>query len=88
MRKLLLIVWRMSRADLHLLWFALKHADHPIWLLPTTMLLGLYAITPFNLAIPVLGGIDDMVLAPFALHYLLKCLPPRLLRTYALHGAG
>ena len=88
MRKLLLIVWRMSRADLRLLWFALKHADRPAWLLPTTILLGLYAIAPFNLTIPAFGVIDDMVLVPFALHYLLKCLPPRLLRTYAPHGAG
>lgn len=69
-------------------WFALKHADRPTWLLPTTMLLGLYVIAPFNLAIPVLGVIDDMVLVPFALHYLLKCLPPRLLRTDAPRGAG
>lgn len=52
----------MSRADLCLLWFGLKHADRPTWLLQTTMLLGLYIIAPFNLAIPVLGVIDDMAL--------------------------
>jgi uncharacterized membrane protein YkvA (DUF1232 family) len=74
-KKLWVLLWRMSKGDLRLLWFALKHDARPGWLLPVTGLMALYAIAPFNLAIPVLGVVDDMVLLPLALHYVLKLLP-------------
>lgn len=83
MKRLLLILWRMSRTDLRLLWFALRHRDRPIWLLPVTLVLGLYAIAPFNLAVPVLGVVDDLVLLPLVLHYLLKLLPPQIVNRFA-----
>jgi uncharacterized membrane protein YkvA (DUF1232 family) len=74
-KKLFLLIWRMSKVDLRLLWFALRHDARPGWLLPATGALLLYALAPFNLAIPVLGVADDFVLIPLALHYLLKLLP-------------
>jgi len=83
MRKLLLILWRMSKEDLHLLWIALRHPERPIWLLPATGLLALYALDPFNFAVPLLGVVDDFVLVPLVLHYLLKLLPPQVLQRYA-----
>jgi uncharacterized membrane protein YkvA (DUF1232 family) len=83
MKRLLLILWRMSRTDLRLLWFALRHRDRPVWLLPVTLILGLYAIAPFNLAVPVLGVVDDMVLLPLVLHYLLRLLPPHIIDRFA-----
>jgi uncharacterized membrane protein YkvA (DUF1232 family) len=67
--------WRLGRNDLRLLWFALQHHRRPWWLLPAALLLGLYALEPFNFAIPFLGVIDDFVLLPFMLHGLLKLLP-------------
>ena len=73
--KLLLVMWRMSKADLRLLWFALKHPTRPGWLLPAAVALGLYAIAPWNIAIPALGIVDDLVLVPLLLHALLKLLP-------------
>ena len=78
MKRLLLVMWRMSKADLGLLWFALKHPARPAWLLPSAILLGLYALSPLNFAIPLLGIVDDMVLVPLALHALLKLLPPHI----------
>jgi uncharacterized membrane protein YkvA (DUF1232 family) len=72
----------MSKADLRLLWFALKHNDRPRWLMPATAVLALYAISPFNLALPLLGAVDDMVLVPLALHFLLKLLPSRILQGF------
>lgn len=75
MRKLLLILWRMSKADLRLLWFALRHPSRPAWLLPATLLLFVYAIAPFNFVLPLIGVVDDMVLVPLALHFLLMLLP-------------
>jgi uncharacterized membrane protein YkvA (DUF1232 family) len=83
MKRLLLILWRMSRTDLRLLWFALRHRDRPAWLLPVTLILGLYAIAPFNLAVPVLGVVDDMVLLPLVLHYVLRLLPPHIIGRFA-----
>ena len=73
----------MSKADLRLLWFALRHADRPGWLLPATGGLLLYALAPFNLAVPLVGAIDDMVLVPLALHYILKLLPVPITQGYA-----
>jgi uncharacterized membrane protein YkvA (DUF1232 family) len=75
MKRLFLVMWRISRNDLRLLWFALKHHDRPGWLWPAAIGLTLYAIAPFNLAIPLLGIVDDMILVPLALHYLLRLLP-------------
>jgi uncharacterized membrane protein YkvA (DUF1232 family) len=82
-KKLMLMMWRMSKADLRLLWFALRHDARPGWLLPVTAGLLLYALAPFNLAIPLLGAVDDMVLVPLALHYLLKLLPIPITQGYA-----
>lgn len=87
MKRLLLILWRMSRTDLRLLWFALRHRDRPGWLLPATLILGLYAVAPFNLAVPVLGAVDDLVLLPLMLHYLLKLLPPHIIDRFARPAA-
>ncbi|MGZ3157542.1 MAG: hypothetical protein ACXU7D_08325 [Burkholderiaceae bacterium] len=84
MKRLIFIMWRMSKADLRLLWFALKHGDRPRWLVPATAGLVLYAISPFNLAFPLLGVVDDMVVVPLALHYLLKLLPSHVLQGFTL----
>lgn len=75
MTKLLRLMWRMSKVDIRLLWFALRHDDRPAWLLPVTVGLAVYALAPFNLALPLVGVVDDMVLVPLALHYILKLLP-------------
>jgi uncharacterized membrane protein YkvA (DUF1232 family) len=83
MRKLFFVMWRMSKADLRLLWFALKRADRPGWLFPAAAGLALYALAPFNLVIPVMGAVDDLMLAPLALHYLLKLLPPHIMGSLA-----
>nr|WP_085940178.1 hypothetical protein [Noviherbaspirillum massiliense] len=72
----------MSKEDLRLLWFALKHKDRPRWLLPAAIGLALYALSPFNVALPLLGVIDDMVLVPLALHFLLKLLPPTVVHGF------
>lgn len=68
-------MWRISKVALRLLWFALKHPTRPGWLLPAAVALGLYAIAPWNIAIPALGIVDDFVLVPLLLHALLKLLP-------------
>ncbi len=78
MKRLFLILWRTSRADLRLAWFALKHPERPAWLLPALCLLTLYALSPISYVVPLLGAVDDLVVVPLALHALLKFLPERI----------
>jgi len=75
MRRLLVLLWRVSRADLRVLWLALRSPGRPGWLLPATLFLGFYALAPFNFALPILGVLDDFVLVPLALHWLVRLLP-------------
>jgi uncharacterized membrane protein YkvA (DUF1232 family) len=77
MRRLLILLWRVSRSDLRILWLALRSPARPGWLLPATVMLGFYALAPFNFAIPPLGLVDDFVLVPLLLHWLVGRLPPR-----------
>ena len=74
----LFIFWRQGGRDLKLLWRALKHPDRPAWLLPAAILLAFFALDPLNLAMPVLGTVDDLVLLPLALRALLSALPQHL----------
>lgn len=71
-------LWKIVRGDLRVLWSALRHPDRPRWLIPAIALITLYAIDPFNFAIPFVGVVDDGVLVPMALHLLVRCLPGQL----------
>ncbi len=71
----LLRLWRLGAQDLRLLWYALRHPERPIWLLPVAALLAVFALDPANLALPVLGIIDDFLLLPFLLHLVVRFLP-------------
>jgi uncharacterized membrane protein YkvA (DUF1232 family) len=68
-------LWRLCRRDLALLWFALRHRSRPLWLLPAVAALGLFALEPLNFAVPLLGLMDDFILLPLALHWLVTLLP-------------
>jgi uncharacterized membrane protein YkvA (DUF1232 family) len=65
-------LWRLAGSDIRLLWVALRHPNRPSWLLPATLALGLFALEPFNFAIPALGVVDDLFLLPLLLHVLAK----------------
>jgi uncharacterized membrane protein YkvA (DUF1232 family) len=67
--------WRLGANDLRLIWYALRHPERPLWLLPVAALLALYALDPANLALPVLGMIDDFLLLPLLLHVVVRFLP-------------
>ncbi len=73
--KRFLLLWRVGRQDLRLLWFALRHPARPVWLLPAAGLLALFAFEPANFAIPLLGAVDDLLLLPILLHGLVGALP-------------
>jgi uncharacterized membrane protein YkvA (DUF1232 family) len=77
----LFIFWRQGGRDVKLLWRALKHPDRPAWLMPATVLLAFFALDPLNLAMPMLGAVDDLVLLPLALRALTSALPQHLRAT-------
>ena len=74
----LFIFWRQGGRDVKLLWRALRHPDRPAWLVPAAVLLAFFALDPLNLAMPVLGAVDDLLLLPLALRALLSALPQHL----------
>ena len=81
MWKRLSLLWAVVRGDARLLWLALKHPLSPGWLKPAVALMVLYVVSPVDLipdAIPVLGLMDDVVLIPLAIRFVLKRLPARV----------
>jgi uncharacterized membrane protein YkvA (DUF1232 family) len=83
----LLKLWRLSRQDLRLLWFALRHRSRPVWVWPAAAFLTLYALDPANFAILPLGVVDDLVILPLALHLLVQLLPADIRAGYHLTTA-
>jgi uncharacterized membrane protein YkvA (DUF1232 family) len=71
-------LWRLSGQDLRLLWMALRRPNRPRWLIPATIALAVFAVEPFNFAIPFLGIVDDVLLLPLLL---------RLLAQFAVQGS-
>jgi uncharacterized membrane protein YkvA (DUF1232 family) len=69
-------LWRLSGQDLRLLWMALRHPDRPRWLILATIALAVFAVEPFNFAIPFLGIVDDVFLLPLLLRLLAKFAVP------------
>ena len=81
MLKRLTLLWTVLRGDARLLWFALRHPDAPGWLKWGTALIALYLFSPIDLIpdlLPVIGMVDDLVLVPLAIRWLLKRLPPEI----------
>jgi len=78
MFKRLAVLWTVIRGDARRLWFALRHPAAPRWLKLGTALIALYLLSPIDLvpeAIPLLGVVDDLVIVPLAIRWLLSRLP-------------
>lgn len=81
MWKRLTVVWVLVHGDARRLWYALRHPAAPRWLKPGTALLLLYLLSPLDLvpdALPVIGIVDDLVLLPLAVRWMLSMLPASL----------
>lgn len=81
MWKRVVVLWRLVRGDARRLWFALRHPAAPRWLKVGTVLLVLYLLSPVDLlpdTIPLLGIVDDLVIIPFAIRWLLSRLPAHI----------
>lgn len=78
MFKRLTLVWALFKGDARQLWAALRHPGAPGWLKLGTGLLALYLVSPIDVIpdwIPFLGVVDDLVLVPLAIRWMLKRLP-------------
>ena len=81
MWKRVVVLWRLVRGDARRLWFALRHPAAPAWLKVGTALLVLYLLSPVDLlpdTIPLLGIVDDLIIIPFAIRWLLSRLPAHI----------
>ena len=91
MLKRLTLVWTVLRGDARQLWFALRHPAAPSWLKWGTALIALYLFSPIDLipdVLPVIGIVDDLVLVPLAIRWLLKRLPPEIVNAEAKRRTG
>lgn len=81
MWKRLTVLWVLVRGDARRLWYALRHPDAPVWLKPATAMLLLYLVSPLDLipdALPIIGVVDDLVLLPLVVGWMLSMLPDSL----------
>ena len=81
MFKRLTLLWVLLRGDARQLWFALRHPHAPGWLKWGTAAIALYLFSPIDLipdVLPLVGMVDDLVLVPLAIRWMLKRLPPEL----------
>ena len=86
MIKRLSALWSVVRGDARQLVRAWRHPAAPRWLKPAVLLIGAYLVSPVDLlpdAIPLLGVVDDIVLVPLALRFLLDRLPIAVRRDIA-----
>ncbi|TXL63526.1 YkvA family protein [Zeimonas arvi] len=90
MWKRLSALWLLVRGDAKTLWRALRHPGAPFWLKAGTALLLLYLVSPIDLlpelTLPFLGLVDDLVLVPAAIRWMLNRLPARLREDLAATG--
>ncbi len=78
MCKRVAMLWAVVRGDARLLLAALRHPLQPRWLKPAVALMALYVISPVDLipdVIPFFGFVDDLVLVPLAIRFVLRRLP-------------
>ena len=78
MWKRLSVIWSLVKGDARLLWLAVRHPMAPPWLKWGTAGIVLYLVSPVDLipdVIPVIGLLDDVILVPLAIRWLLKHLP-------------
>jgi uncharacterized membrane protein YkvA (DUF1232 family) len=91
MWKRISVIWAVVRGDAKLLWHALKHPQAPGWLKLGAVGIVLYLVSPLDLipdVIPVLGVVDDLVIVPLAIRFLLGKLPADLRAAAEAAAAG
>ena len=91
MWKRLALLWSLVRGDARRLWFALRHPAAPGWLKLGAALIVAYVVSPIDLipdVLPVLGVVDDLVVVPLAIRFLLDRLPREIADAAARGATG
>lgn len=81
MWKRVALLWTVVRGDARQLWFALRHPAAPRWLKLGAAGIVLYVLSPIDVIpdfLPLVGVLDDVVIVPFAIRWLLRRLPPEV----------
>ncbi len=84
------MLWLVVKGDAKRLWYALGHPQAPGWLKAGTALVLLYLVSPIDLipdVVPIFGVVDDLVVVPMAIRWLLNRLPANI-REHAEARAG
>ncbi len=90
MLKRLTLLWTLVRGDARQLYLALRHPASPGWLKLGTAMIALYVLSPVDIipdVLPLVGIVDDLVLVPLAIRWLLKRLPPDIARAIGRRGS-
>lgn len=91
MLKKLAALYALIRNEARILRFAIAHPARPGWLIPALLAVAAYLLSPIDLLpdfLPV-GLVDDLVLVPLALSWIVRRLPPDIRRAAdAEAGAG
>ena len=75
------MLWSLAKGDARLMWRALRHPNAPGWLKLGAAGVLLYVLSPVDLipdVIPLIGVLDDIVVVPLAMRWLLGRLPAHL----------
>ena len=75
------MIWLVVKGDAKRLWYALGHPQSPGWLKAGTALVLLYLVSPIDLipdVVPIFGVLDDLVVVPMAIRWLLNRLPANI----------
>ncbi|RZJ13086.1 MAG: DUF1232 domain-containing protein [Haliea sp.] len=79
MFKRLSLFWALFRGDARHLWFAVRHPRAPRALKVGAGMIVLYLFSPIDIIpdwLPFIGVVDDLVLVPLAVRWLVKQVPP------------
>ena len=71
----------LFRQEALILWRAFWHPETPIYLKGATLFAALYLVSPIDLIpdfIPFAGWIDDLVLVPLMVSWIVRMLPPHV----------
>ncbi len=91
MLKRLTVLWTVLRGDARTLWFALRQPGAPGWLKLGTAAIALYLLSPIDIVpdwLPFIGVLDDIVLVPLAIRWLIGRLPPDIAQAAARRQRG
>ncbi len=75
------VLWLMVKGDVKRLGYALVHPEAPGWLKGGSALLLLYLLSPVDFIpdmIPLLGVMDDAIVIPVVIRWMLKRLPAHI----------